>query len=508
MNDKEIFYLFLKYKDVVISRYAEIQHNATRVRSVVDDSQRVPFNEELKLSEKEIGLKINTSVRDNKEYLCWSEHFWFYLGKHGWETYGVFSYIPLYRYSIWTPEVIEQYKDAIVWPLLFEYGNFMLDEYMMNKYEKFWSKQLQFIYAVDNIATKYGSKLRNFKNIGKLSSEFILSHISDIEIFGLCSTGYFELTYDLFKTLSECYTGREDFLIDGYEHFNFRGLTNNSRIIIMNETILRIAEHCCSTNWMALIPKMTMTRDVLRRLYLIDPRSVDWLCKVPFAKRRKIVEIIESDNDLKTLFGGRNVKVLWQGGQCICKIDSARIKIAEMEGLEGVRNLPYTYDFSIDLIKNNIESWNKQSFEFFSHMQRTPDTTYFKYKRLTAWDILSEQETLLLDYGLCRFLMAINVVIGGSYVMEDGHYHTDDVPNHSINALILFRFRSVRNKTELEKIFSDEDIIEFLLKNADKPSWGQPYYITGNIIDSLIQVFFENFPFDKFKSVAIGEMKS
>ena len=70
MNDKEIFYLFLKYKDVVISRYAEIQHNATRVRSVVDDSQMVPFNEELKLSEKEIGLKINTSVRDNKEYLC------------------------------------------------------------------------------------------------------------------------------------------------------------------------------------------------------------------------------------------------------------------------------------------------------------------------------------------------------------------------------------------------------------------------------------------------------
>lgn len=504
MNDKDIFYLFLKYKDVVISRYSEIQHNATKARSVVDDSQRIAFNDALQLSEKEIDWQIKTSGRKNNEYLYSFDHFWFYLGKHGWESYGVFSYIPLYRRSFWTPEVIEQYKDAIVWPLLFEYGNFMLDEYVMNKYENFWSKQLQFIYAVDHIVTKYGSKLRNFKNIGKLSSGFILSHISDIEIFGLCSTGCFELTYGLFKRLYEYYTGTED-LIDGYEHFNFCGLANNTRIIITNETILQIAEHYCGTNWIALIPKITITKDVLRRLYLINPQSVRGLCKLPFSKRRKIVDIIESDNELKTLFGCQNIKVLWQGNLCIYKIDSTSIELAEKKGFEGVRNLPYTYDFSIDLIKNSIESWNKQSFEFFSHMQRTPDTNYLYYKRLTAWDILSEQETLLLDYKLCKFLMTTNVVIGGSYVMEDGHYHTDDIPNHSINALTLFRFRSVRNKEELEKIFNDEDIIEILLKNADKPSWAQPYYITGNIIDSLIQVFFKDFSFDKFKSEAIGK---
>ena len=77
---------------------------------------------------KEIDWQIKTSGRKNNEYLYSFDHFWFYLGKHGWESYGVFSYIPLYRRSFWTPEVIEQYKDAIVWPLLFEYGNFMLDE--------------------------------------------------------------------------------------------------------------------------------------------------------------------------------------------------------------------------------------------------------------------------------------------------------------------------------------------------------------------------------------------
>lgn len=116
-----------------------------------------------------------------------------------------------------------------------------------------------------------------------------------------------------------------------------------------------------------------------------------------------------------------------------------------------LNKLPYTYDFSIDLIKTNIDLWNQDLYEYFEHMQRTPDTNYSYYNRVTTWDILFKQETILLTYDLCKYLMNINVKIGGYYVIEDVSYIGENVPGFYVNALSLFQFKSVLNKSELKK---------------------------------------------------------
>ena len=132
-------------------------------------------------------------------------------------------------------------------------------------------------------------------------------------------------------------------------------------------------------------------------------------------------------------------------------------------------------------------------------MQRTPDTNYHYYKKMTLWDLLSRQESILLTYDLCKYLMSIDVQIGGSYTLEDGHYRAEEKDNFNINALLLFRFRDVADEKELLRIARDINMLDFLFANAESPTLYREDYIVGNIIDKLIMIFFEDFPFDKFK---------
>lgn len=111
------------------------------------------------------------------------------------------------------------------------------------------------------------------------------------------------------------------------------------------------------------------------------------------------------------------------------------------------------------------------------------------------------QESILLTYDLCKFLLSLDVVVGGSYILEDGHYHTDDIPNYSIKALKLFQSKNIVNNEEFIKIIHDKEIIEFLFANTDMRAWSENYYI----IDKLIIDFFKDFPFEKFVSLTTSK---
>jgi hypothetical protein len=117
------------------------------------------------------------------------------------------------------------------------------------------------------------------------------------------------------------------------------------------------------------------------------------------------------------------------------------------------------------------------------------------------WNILSEEKTLLLTYDLCRYLMSIDVIIGGNYTIEDHDFLIEDIPNYPINALKLFSNRDILNDEEFDKIIHDEAIINFLLTNVAE-KYGKNY-VTGVIIDKLILKFFSDFPFEKFQELSL-----
>lgn len=516
MNDKVLFYLFFKYSDIVISRYRELTSPPVQYVSTPQKA-REDFENVLQSSKEFIDGEIRSSGRSDNGYRYNFPNYYFYFGKKGWDKYGVFSLISLYKLAKWNISVIEKYKDSIVWPMLFEYGDYMFEEETLKKYEQYipWAdysqEEKRYIPFFDNgVTVKLGTTLSNFKNVGTLSYAFIKSHISVIDILGLCSTGSFEVTKELIKMF--CDNCSENLIFD--YRGDRAGLTKNERITISSDVLMYIAKNLKISNWEKLLPKINLTHENFLEFYLYDRQCMEIFFALEFDKRREIVSLIEQKEELRQVLVTDYVKQLWQGGRSDALYTKSNLyfrsggiailnqEYCEKEGFEGLKNLPYTYDFSVQLIKKNISSWNKQSYEYFSRMKRTPDTNYHYYRRVTAWDILSKQESILLTYDLCKYLMSIDVFVGGSYVLEDGHFHSDDKPNYPINALKLFRFRDILNDDEFIKITQDENIIEFLFANADPPIW-RDYYVAGNIIDKLIMNFFKDFSFEKFKEIIV-----
>ena len=480
MNNKDIFYLFLKHADVIVSRYKELTKPPVRF---VTSRERECFDLNFAKSQQEIAKMGNSA------YHC-------YFEKEGKEKYGVFAHIPLYKYTKWDIEIIDQYKDKLVWLLLLEYGDFLFEEEILERYAQYipWadfsSGVKQHIPISDTCYSfKSGTTLSNFKNIGKLSYEFIASHISVIDIFRLCSTGYFDVTIDLLNLLSN------NCLLDEC----IGRIANNQRISISYEVLYYIAKELQVINWKDLlisVPLEDMTPERLFSLHYIDNNCLCTFIKEDFDKRRKIINLI-SNSKFYNEIDLTMVKKIWQGEYCYTYYNTYFGSYGQ-----HFKDLPSTYDFSKELIEQYLNSWNQQSYEYFDYMQRTPDTNYKYYNRLTVWDILSNEKTLLLTYDLCKYLMSINVMVGGYYIIEDRDYLAEDVPNYLMNALKLFRFRDIINDEEFDKIIHDESIIDFLLTNSTK-TYDNKNYVTGVIVDKLILKFFSDFSFEKFQELSL-----
>lgn len=303
MNDKELFYLFLKYSDVVISRYEQLRLTPKRyVDSRSSKNIRKDFEEELQSSKDFIDKEIKSSGYTNNEYRYNFPDYYFYYGKQGWNKYGVFSLISLYKQARWNISVIEKYKENIVWAMLFEYGDFFFEEKDLNKYEQYipWIDyshgEEKFVPFFDNgITIKRGTTLSNFKNVGSLSESFIKTHISVIDIWGLCSTGSFKVTKELIRMFyNKC---SKNIIYDFRNEFG--GLAYNKRITISSDVLLYIAKDLKIENWEQLLPKIILTHENFLDFYLYNPQCMDILFKLDFDKRREIVLLIEQNKKLR-----------------------------------------------------------------------------------------------------------------------------------------------------------------------------------------------------------------
>lgn len=325
--------------------------------------------------------------------------------------------------------------------------------------------------------------------------------MNDKELFYLLLK-YSNIVISRYEKLSSC------------DNSNVSKMGNN----ISDEVLLNVTKKINIYSWDELVHGITQDPNIFLELYLYAPEHMESLFDLPFDKRRKVVSVIEQNSKLKEVVNPYFLRKLWQGGEIKevyledILLDRSKWWWAEQEycdkkGFEGLKNLPYTYDFSVELIKENLVSWNKQSFEYFNGMNRTSDTNYHYYIRITAWDLLSKQESILLTYGLCKFLISLDVVIGGAYILEDDRNLCGDNQNHSINALKLFRLHDVMDNSEFIKITQDKEIIEYLFACANEPIDMKYYYlkdhcIVGHFIDKLIIDFFKDFSFEKFKAIA------
>lgn len=203
--------------------------------------------------------------------------------------------------------------------------------------------------------------------------------MNDKELFYLLLK-YSNIVISRYEKLSSC------------DNSNVSKMGNN----ISDEVLLNVTKKINIYSWDELVHGITQDPNIFLELYLYAPEHMESLFDLPFDKRRKVVSVIEQNSKLKEVVNPYFLRKLWQGGEIKevyledILLDRSKWWRAEQEycdkkGFEGLKNLPYTYDFSVELIKENLVSWNKQSFEYFNGMNRTSDTNYHYYIRITAW---------------------------------------------------------------------------------------------------------------------------
>lgn len=277
-----------------------------------------------------------------------------------------------------------------------------------------------------------------------------------------------------------------------------RDIKDNLRISISTETIWYIASVLKAKDWELLLYRMEITADNLLKFYELEPQSLEVYCKLDFEERKKIMSIIEKDDILYNKVYNSYFKKLYQGGDLIDRIRSYQYEQSIIDSCK----LPFTYDFSVDLIKANINNWNQRAYKYNSARRREQDTTYQIVEWRTIWQLLAQQETIFLTYDLCKYLINIDIAVGGKDEIDyDTHEQYEIVPDSTCNALKLFQWCEVKDEDEYKKIIEDTELVDFFFSNIWQSRYNHNYHING-ILKRLIIDFFEDFPYCKFEELA------
>ena len=91
------------------------------------------------------------------------------------EKHGVFAYLPIYKEIEWSFEMVEKFKDRVIWKYLLEESNLIWDENQLNRFDDYIP------YCVEGQKTyceKFCSDivLDDYSKLGFLSNDFLDSH--------------------------------------------------------------------------------------------------------------------------------------------------------------------------------------------------------------------------------------------------------------------------------------------------------------------------------------------
>lgn len=334
------------------------------------------------------------------------------------QRFGIFAYKPIYSEIEWTFEMVEKYKDQIVWERLMDDSNLFWNEDVLVKYDKYIPYQLY-----ENRPIYYDNSSREFtkyENLGYLSNEFLRDHIDLLEwreVLGKCKFSWNkeELAFFCGYALSH----------------------KNSRNI--NETIYDVEE---------LLNNEFFEWDADKLYVFLQLNDYFW-------------DIIKDHKNLHKYFMQiPNVKEL------------AKPFIKDEKFWEIVSyNRDYDYDelskeFTIDNIKKNLLNWSKPIENKFLTMRRTPDTNYSYYLVITKWDMMHTHKNVPLTYEIVNYLHSIDITIGGTYCESDGGYIEEDHRNMVVNGLEFFTNHHFESEEDIIKVINDVDLLDFFLNKS------------------------------------------
>lgn len=385
------------------------------------------------------NLEYRYDMYSYKDYGVWPNKTWY----DNIEKCGIMAYRSIYNEIEWDFDLVDKYKEQILWLNLIEDSNLIWTEEDILKFDSFIPH--------DELRSSklYGNNYIPAAGYGKisiLSNEYIESHKDVINWEVFTETAEFVWTPDDLKHFFEYAKsiGKE---------FGMYELSKNQKFKWSPELFSTMIELEPST----------------LEYCINDNKFSDLLFALP-----NYQEIVKKFNDNPDYW-----RELHDGGK--------------------KKHNAYSEFFTIENINENKNEWNKELEDKFITMRRTPDTNYHFHAVFTMWDYFEGNSAIKLSYDLCLCLKKTTVVLGGSYILEDGCYVGEDNRFPEYNGLDVFGNHDIENITEIEKICNDDALIDAFLNRT----YGDPNQC---IVDYLIERFFDSYSLDNYISI-VNNMK-
>lgn len=372
------------------------------------------------------------------------------------DKHGIFANKHIYQYIEWDFDMVEKYKDLIMWKELINESNLVWPDEMLEKYEKY----IPFcILEEDTYCGRFKVEL-NYTKFGFLGNHFLDSHKGELDWMKIFEECEFEWNAEEFTYFSNYALG-----IDLPYSDSFRDTTASSQI------------------------EYSLSR-------LISNKHFKW------TSNNLLAYLLSNKDNWKTLIGEYRPELF----KIFLSIPNIK-EIAEPY-VKDIKNFweivcnphPYPYDeltpeFTIEKIQENIEEWSKVIENKFLTMRRTPDTNYYYYWVKTQWDIYKNSKNIPLTYELVKYLSTIDIKIGGTYMESDGGYMEEDHRFPVYNGLDAFSSHHIDSKDDMDKILEDENVANILFNGRNL-----------DLLYYTIEKFFKDYPLKEYLNV-INQLK-
>ena len=365
--------------------------------------------------------------------------------------HGIFAFKDTYKYLEWNFNMVEKYKDQIMWKDLINESNLIWSDKMLEKY-------IKYIPFCDSKEKTYCGRFKtelDYTKFGFLGNEFLDSHKDILDwtkIFEICK---FEWNEKEMKYFSEY-----AFSIDLPYSDSFLSTTASSQI------------QCSQTD---LIDNKYFKWTPSNLLAYLLSNSINWAWLIR-KYRPEIFRTFLSIPNIKEIAEPyvKDINDFWE---IVCNPH------------------PFPYDeltpyFTIESVQLNREAWSSVIDNKFLTMRRTPDTNYYYYLVITQWDEYRNRNNIPLTYAIAKYLSTIDIKIGGSYMASDGGYIEEDHRFPVYNGLEAFSSHHIDTEQDLENILEDENLANILLDYTHSINLDLLYY--------SIEKFFKDYPLNEY----------
>ena len=372
------------------------------------------------------------------------------------KKYGIFAYKNIYGRIEWDFDLVEKYKDKLIWKLLINNSNLYWDEDMLIKYDKYIPYKDDYddsAYAYDDSAK---SQYLDYSKFGNLSNTFLRNHIDVLRWS---------------EVLEKC-------------KFQW----NADELTFFSQHILQSDKKFPSKNGFG------WRRSIYDLEYILENKHFVWDEKNLLAFLNLCEDFWDDIKQYKTLHK------TFMSIPNIKELASPHITVDDFwETVSYQHDFDYdplTKDFTIENIKENISIWSEKIESKFITMRRTPDTNYHYYWVRTKWDDFSSHINIPLTYEMAKYLKSIDVKIGGTYCESDGGYLEEDHRWPVFNGLHLFIHHHIESNEDIDKILEDENLLSDFLNPDDT--------CNEDIISYMCENFFKNISLSQYLEIVNG----